>query len=198
MVEARGRMQINRNKGVLIGFAAGFLILAAFLLLKSVNEDGAPESPRASEGSRADPSRQDLGESEAGSSGPRKSGRQPSKSTAHGLITTASGLQYEVLREGMGPRPSAQDRVKVDYIGTFEDGTEFDSSYKRSQAVVFPLKNLIKGWIEGLQLMKVGSIYRFVIPPELAYGDKDQAQIPANSTLVFEVELLEIEKTKSK
>ena len=97
-----------------------------------------------------------------------------------------------------GARPSAQDRVKVDYIGTFEDGTEFDSSYKRSQAVVFPLKNLIKGWIEGLQLMKVGSIYRFVIPPELAYGDKAQAQIPANSTLVFEVELLEIEKTKSK
>ena len=64
--------------------------------------------------------------------------------------------------------------------------------------MVFPLKNLIKGWIEGLQLMKVGSIYRFVIPPELAYGDKAQAQIPANSTLVFEVELLEIEKTKSK
>jgi FKBP-type peptidyl-prolyl cis-trans isomerase FklB len=113
-----------------------------------------------------------------------------------GVKTTPSGLQYKVVKEGTGPQPKAADTVTVDYRGTLIDGTEFDSSYKRGQAATFPLGGVIKGWTEGLQLMKVGSKYQFVIPADLAYGARAMGpDIAPNSTLIFEVELKEIQPT---
>lgn len=112
-----------------------------------------------------------------------------------GVQTTASGLQYKVLTEGDGAKPSGADRVTVHYRGTLLDGTEFDSSYKRGQPATFALNGVIKGWTEGLQLMKMGSKYEFVIPPELAYGKRGTGgQIGPDATLIFEVELLDIAK----
>jgi FKBP-type peptidyl-prolyl cis-trans isomerase FkpA len=110
-----------------------------------------------------------------------------------GVTTTDSGLQYEVLTLGEGKKPVATDVVKVHYKGTLLNGEEFDSSYSRNQPATFPLKGVIAGWTEGLQLMPVGSKYRFTIPSNLAYGERDLGRIPSNSTLVFEVELLEIQ-----
>jgi FKBP-type peptidyl-prolyl cis-trans isomerase len=110
-----------------------------------------------------------------------------------GVITTESGLQYEVLIQGNGPKPSAQDTVRVHYKGTLINGTEFDSSYSRGEPIEFPLNGVIKGWTEGLQLMSTGSTYRLFIPSDLAYGAQSPSQlIPPNSTLIFEVELLDI------
>jgi FKBP-type peptidyl-prolyl cis-trans isomerase len=109
-----------------------------------------------------------------------------------GVKTTDSGLQYEVLTEGKGKAPKATDIVQVHYKGTLIDGTEFDSSYKRGEPAEFPLNGVIKGWTEGLQLMKVGGKNRFVIPSDLAYGPSGNSSIPGNSVLVFEVELLKV------
>ena len=110
-----------------------------------------------------------------------------------GVTTTASGLQYEVLKVGHGSKPSASDKVTVNYKGTLIDGTEFDSSYRRGKPVTFPLNGVIKGWTEGVQLMNVGSKYRFVLPADLAYGEQGAGQkIAPNSVLIFEVELLSI------
>lgn len=111
-----------------------------------------------------------------------------------GVITTESGLQYEVLTEGKGPKPSATDRVKVHYHGTLINGTVFDSSVERGEPITFGLNQVIAGWTEGVQLMSVGSKYRFYIPQELGYGNRAAGQIPPYSTLIFEVELLGIEK----
>jgi FKBP-type peptidyl-prolyl cis-trans isomerase FklB len=109
-----------------------------------------------------------------------------------GVKTTASGLQYKVLKEGNGAQPKASDTVTVNYRGTLIDGTEFDSSYKRGQPATFPVNGVIKGWTEALQLMKVGSKYQLVIPSNLAYGERSVSpEIGANSTLIFEVELLD-------
>jgi len=110
-----------------------------------------------------------------------------------GIIVTASGLQYEVIVEGDGPRPSAFSTVRVHYEGTLIDGTVFDSSHMRGVPVEFPLQGVIPGWTEGLQLMNVGSTFRFYIPSELGYGPHGMGpQIPPFSTLIFEVELLDI------
>ncbi|MGD2134883.1 MAG: FKBP-type peptidyl-prolyl cis-trans isomerase [Gemmatimonadales bacterium] len=110
--------------------------------------------------------------------------------TREGVTTTESGLQYEVLESGSGPIPSAESRVRVHYRGMLVDGSEFESSYE-NEPVTFQLNEVIPGWTEGVQLMSVGSKYRFVIPPQLAYGDRAGPGGP-NSTLIFEVELLEI------
>jgi FKBP-type peptidyl-prolyl cis-trans isomerase len=112
-----------------------------------------------------------------------------------GVVTTESGLQYLVLKQGNGPKPSKIDRVKVHYKGTTIDGKEFDSSYKRGEPASFSITGVIKGWTEALFLMNVGSKYQLVIPPSLAYGERGAgSSIGPNEVLVFEVELLEIEK----
>ncbi len=111
-----------------------------------------------------------------------------------GVKTTDSGLQYEVLQPGDGPHPDSADQVTVQYKGTLVDGTEFDSSYKRGQPATFYVNRVIKGFSEGLQLMPVGSKYRFVIPPNLAYGPQGSGDaIGPDETLVFEVELVKID-----
>ena len=110
-----------------------------------------------------------------------------------GIKTTASGLQYKVLKEGSGAQPKASDTVSVNYRGTVIDGTEFDSSYKRGQPATFPVNGVIKGWTEALQLMKTGSKYQLFIPADLAYGARAVGpDIGPNSTLIFEVELLDV------
>ncbi|MDR2967988.1 MAG: FKBP-type peptidyl-prolyl cis-trans isomerase [Tannerellaceae bacterium] len=110
-----------------------------------------------------------------------------------GVITTESGLQYQVITEGTGERPKATDNVKVHYTGTLLDGTVFDSSVERGEPATFGVGQVIKGWTEGLQIMPVGSKYIFWIPSDLAYGERGMGQdIKPNSMLKFEVELLEI------
>ena len=111
-----------------------------------------------------------------------------------GVQTTASGLQYKVLTMGDGAKPVATDTVKVHYSGKLLDGTEFDSSYARNEPISFALNRVIPGWTEGVQLMPIGSKFVFYIAPELGYGEGGGGPIPPNSTLVFEVELLDIEK----
>lgn len=109
-----------------------------------------------------------------------------------GVKVTASGLQYEVIKEGSGPKPKPTDTVKVNYEGKLVDGTVFDSSYKRGEPIEFPLNRVIPGWTEGLQLMSPGAHYKFTIPSKLAYGEEGAGPIPPNAVLVFDVELLDI------
>ena len=111
-----------------------------------------------------------------------------------GVKVTSSGLQYEVLDATIGQKPKATDSVRVHYEGTLIDGSVFDSSYKRGESIAFPLNGVIKGWTEGLQLMSVGSKYKFFIPYQLAYGEHGAgASIPPYAALIFTVELLGIE-----
>jgi FKBP-type peptidyl-prolyl cis-trans isomerase FklB len=111
--------------------------------------------------------------------------------TKPGVVALPSGLQYEVLVEGAGPKPAATNNVTCHYHGTLIDGTVFDSSVRRGQPATFPLNAVIKGWTEGLQLMSTGSKWRFFIPANLGYGERQvSAQIGPNSTLVFDVELI--------
>ena len=111
-----------------------------------------------------------------------------------GVKTTASGLQYEVLEPSLGQKPKATDTVRVHYEGTLIDGTVFDSSYRRGESITFPLNGVIRGWTEGLQLMSIGSKYKFFIPYQLAYGERGAgASIPPYAALIFTVELLGIE-----
>ncbi len=117
--------------------------------------------------------------------------------TKEGVTTLPSGLQYKILTAGTGPKPSKDDSVVCNYRGTFVDGKEFDSSYKRGQPATFPVTGVIKGWTEALQLMPVGSKWQLVIPPDMAYGEQGRPGMPPNSTLVFEVSLEKIaEKEK--
>lgn len=110
-----------------------------------------------------------------------------------GVKTTSSGLQYKVIKEGTGKKPTAADTVTVNYRGTLIDGTEFDSSYKRNESTTFPVNGVIPGWTEALQLMKTGSKWQLVIPSDLAYGERGAGgHIGPNATLIFEVELISV------
>jgi FKBP-type peptidyl-prolyl cis-trans isomerase FkpA len=108
------------------------------------------------------------------------------------MTTTASGLKYSVIREGDGEKPLPTDLVLVHYEGRLQDGTVFDSSYQRNQPAAFSLAAVVPGFNEGIQLMPTGSKYRFIIPPQLGYGEQGGGPIPPNATLEFDVELLEI------
>jgi FKBP-type peptidyl-prolyl cis-trans isomerase FklB len=113
--------------------------------------------------------------------------------TKEGVVTLPSGLQYKILKEGTGPKPTPADSVVCNYRGTLIDGKEFDSSYKRGQPATFPVGQVIKGWTEALQLMPVGSKWQLFVPADLAYGDRGAgADIGPGSTLIFEVELISI------
>jgi FKBP-type peptidyl-prolyl cis-trans isomerase FklB len=114
--------------------------------------------------------------------------------TKEGVVTTESGLQYKIIKEGKGAIPTATDRVSVNYKGTLIDGTEFDSSYKNNKPAVFGAGQVIKGWTEALTMMPVGSKWELYIPQDLAYGPRETGQIKPFSTLIFEVELVGIEK----
>ena len=111
-----------------------------------------------------------------------------------GVVTLPSGLQYKILTAGTGKKPTLDDTVVCHYRGTLVDGTEFDSSYKRNQPATFPVKGVIKGWTEALQLMPNGSKWQLVIPSSLGYGDNGNGPIPGNATLIFEVELVSIKE----
>ena len=111
-----------------------------------------------------------------------------------GVITTASGLQYEVITEGTGIKPTAIDTFVAHYRGTLLNGTEFDASYNRGQPLTYPVNKVVPGWIEGLQLMAVGSKYKFYIPYNLGYGVNGNGQIPGGAMLIFELELLDVKK----
>ena len=115
------------------------------------------------------------------------------KAKKEGVKTTASGLQYQVLRDGNGKQPKATDQVECHYEGTLIDGTKFDSSYDRGQTATFPLNQVIAGWTEGLQLMREGAKYRFFIPYQLGYGERGAgASIPPYAALIFDVELVAV------
>lgn len=114
--------------------------------------------------------------------------------TKNGVIVTESGLQYQVIKEGIGKSPSVTDEVTVHYEGSLIDGTIFDSSYEREDPITFTPNRVIEGWQEGIQLMKAGAVYIFYIPSDLAYGDRDQGPIPGGSVLVFKVELISFSK----
>jgi FKBP-type peptidyl-prolyl cis-trans isomerase FklB len=120
-----------------------------------------------------------------------------SNKSKEGVVALPSGLQYKILKEGTGPKPTASDTVVTNYRGTLIDGTEFDSSYKRGEPATFPVGQVIKGWTEALQLMPVGSKWQLFIPSELAYGERSPgAEIGPNSTLIFDIELLSIQDKK--
>jgi FKBP-type peptidyl-prolyl cis-trans isomerase len=112
--------------------------------------------------------------------------------TKPGIKTTASGLQYEVVVQGNGPKPTVADSVTCHYKGTLIDGTEFDNSYKRGEPITFPVSGVIKGWTEALQLMPEGSKYKLYVPQQLAYGPNEVGNIPAGSVLIFDVELIKV------
>src|SRR5947207_2048637 len=118
--------------------------------------------------------------------------------TKEGVVTLPSGLQYKIITQGTGPKPTATDTVSCNYRGTLINGTEFDSSYKRGQPTSFPVNGVIKGWTEALQLMPVASKWQLFIPADLAYGERSPSElITPNSTLVFEVELVSIAEKPS-
>jgi len=148
---------------------------------------------------RADVQQQQQAKMHAAGDANRKAGEaflQANKSK-DGVKTLADGLQYKVLQEGSGPKPTANDTVTVNYRGTLVDGKEFDSSYKRGQPATFPVGGVIKGWTEALQLMPVGSKWQLFIPADLAYGDRPPSpDIGPGDTLIFDVELLSIADQK--
>jgi FKBP-type peptidyl-prolyl cis-trans isomerase len=116
--------------------------------------------------------------------------------TKEGVVTLPSGLEYKIMTQGNGPKPTASDTVTCNYRGTLIDGTEFDSSYKRGEPASFPVNGVIKGWTEALQLMPVGSKWQLFIPADLAYGDSGRPGISPGDTLIFEVELISIGEPK--
>jgi FKBP-type peptidyl-prolyl cis-trans isomerase FklB len=115
-----------------------------------------------------------------------------------GVKTLPSGLQYKIITEGTGPKPNLLDKVKIHYRGTLLNGQEFDNSYKQNEPVTAPVSAVIDGWTEAIQLMKTGAKWQLFIPPKLAYRESERPGVPPNSTLIFEIELLEIVKNRPK
>jgi len=138
----------------------------------------------------------EMAERQKASEGVIAAGKQflEENKTKEGVITTASGLQYIVVKEGTGKKTKPENTVKAHYHGTLIDGTVFDSSVERGQPVEFPVMGVIPGWQEALQLMSVGSKYKVFVPQELGYGAREAGKIPAYSTLIFDIELVEITK----
>ena len=192
---------IGREIGASLSTTGEHLDMAA--LIRGIEESLAEIDPAVPE-EELNAARQRVGETiqeeqlaETAVAGARNSAEGEvyltSNATNEGVVTTDSGLQYEVLRAGDGPQPSATDQVRIHYRGTLIDGTEFDSSYARDEPATFGVGGVIAGFAEGLQLMNVGSHYRLVIPSELGYGPQGAGgTIGPNATLIFEIELLEI------
>ena len=192
---------IGREIGASLSTTGEHLDMAA--LIRGIEEALAEIDPAVPE-EELNAARQRVGETiqeeqlaETAAAGARNSAEGEayltSNATNEGVVTTDSGLQYEVLRAGDGPQPSATDQVRLHYRGTLIDGTEFDSSYARDEPATFGVGGVITGFAEGLQLMNVGSHYRLVIPSELGYGPQGAGgTIGPNATLIFEIELLEI------
>lgn len=148
---------------------------------------------------RADTNKQQEAKAQVEGEANRKRGEEflAANKSKPGVTTLPDGLEYKVLTQGTGPKPTVDDTVTVNYRGTLINGKEFDSSYKRGQPTTFPVGGVIKGWTEALQLMPVGSKWELYIPPDLAYGDRGAgADIAPGSTLIFEVELLSIDQKK--
>jgi len=151
--------------------AAAFLIFAVGACERKAASEPAAAKPQASAGAEASAQAQGAGK----------------------VVTTASGLKYEVIQEGTGKQPTLNDTVTVNYRGTLTNGKEFDSSYSRGKPATFPVGGVIKGWTEALQLMKEGAKYKLTSPPDLAYGSRGAGGvIGPNETLVFEVELIKV------
>lgn len=172
----------STTRAVVVIALAAALIMVGALFLNSQNAPTSSVPPTAV-----------IPASSAGGAAVGENCRELDPATSP-VQTTASGLQYQVLRECDGVKPTAASSVTVHYRGTLVDGTEFDSSYSRGQPATFPLNGVIAGWTEGVQLMSVGSLYRFTIPPELGYGAAGAGgAIPPNATLNFDIELLGIQ-----
>ena len=166
------------------------LAMAALLLagMASCNNSSSDENTQATEEAAPDYGQQIKDNKTIG----REFMEQNAKNDS--VVQTQSGLQYMVLKEGTGAKPGPTDEVTVHYTGKLLDGTVFDSSVERGEPATFPLDKVIAGWTEGLQLMSEGSKYRLFIPSELAYGSKGTGDILPNSTLIFDVELIKVEK----
>ncbi len=190
--------QVSYGLGILIGeqLRRDFDSLNFDLLIEAIKAQHAGEETRITiqDASLAVQSHQTKQESERNAAVLQESQQYlQDNALRKDVMITESGLQYEVLEAGEGPKPAATDTVKVHYRGTLPDGTEFDSSYSRNAPAEFPLNRVIAGWTEGLQLMSPGAKFRFVIPANLGYGDRGSPPtIPGGATLIFEVELLEV------
>jgi FKBP-type peptidyl-prolyl cis-trans isomerase FklB len=162
-----------------------------------MNED---EARAIMKGMQEEMQKKQLEEMHAAGAPNRKIGEDflAANKTKEGVTTLPSGMQYKILTAGTGPKPSAADTVVCNYRGTFIDGKEFDSSYKRGEPATFAVNGVIKGWVEALQLMPVGSKWQLFIPSEMAYGDRGMGNdIPPGTTLIFEVELMSIQNKSS-
>ncbi|HUP13246.1 MAG TPA: FKBP-type peptidyl-prolyl cis-trans isomerase, partial [Niastella sp.] len=165
------------------------------IVAKAINDIGSNKKPLLTDAEANECMMRYINQAQQAKSGPNIAKGEAFLATNKGkagVKTTPSGLQYEVITQGTGPMPTANDTVVCHYRGTLIDGTEFDNSYKRGEPITFPVGGVIRGWTEALQLMPVGSKYKLYIPQQLAYGPNDYDKIPGGSVLIFDVELLEV------
>ena len=173
----------------------GITQLNSAIVAKAINDVGQNKKTLLSDADASDVMMRCINQAQQAKSGPNiKAGETflATNKTKAGVKTTESGLQYEVVTQGTGAKPSETDSVVCHYRGTLIDGTEFDNSYKRGEPITFAVGGVIRGWTEALQLMPAGSKYKLYIPQQLAYGTNDVGNIPAGSVLIFDVELLEV------
>ena len=179
---------MSKNKKPTLMILATAVVVAGVGIFLLVQQDPSQQEPTAS---FKNISKKESMESKSESEESRE--QNQSAISVGESFETSSGLKYKILEMGEGSSPVEQSQVKVHYRGRLEDGTEFDSSYKRGQPATFPVNGVIRGWTEALMLMKPGDKWELTIPPELGYGSRAVGNvIPPNSTLIFEVELLEI------